>query len=429
LRHTQILPLTSYSNSREFERKNLVGVWLVILVLCLLPFERMMLPLGLRVVDIPLVLLILCALTGFLFLGQRFHFPLLMPVWLIFLASLIATMESSTHFDSILAILQEVYIYTWFIILTNVLSSFALSNLERFMKIWCVIGLMEATVTFMGMLNLGPDFFFIPPDGERALSFQGFNRAIGTDLNPNAAASYLSISFFLLLAMRWRAWLRLVFGIWLLVGIFATGSMAGLLSTIVSFAALIVVYISLEHHRIGAYWGTVFGVGVTVVALLITILWLLLSSGAGSIGGGEIQSFAIGRFSRSLESRFALIERAWSIYIESPLGTGPNSFASYKGTLHNDYLAFLFERGPLGAIGLMWLVGAALLGPLRVAFWQTEGYRRWQMLSLGAGFLACAVNAFSHEVSHFRQVWVLMAFVFATSYTLSAQLAEKRVVK
>ena len=99
MRQTQILPLMSKNNSGESESKNRVGVWIVIFVLCLLPYERLMLPYGLKVVDIALVVLILCALTGFLFLGQRIRLPLVMPMWLIIVASVIAMILSSAHFD------------------------------------------------------------------------------------------------------------------------------------------------------------------------------------------------------------------------------------------------------------------------------------------------------------------------------------------
>jgi O-antigen ligase len=93
--------------------------------------------------------------------------------------------------------------------------------------------------------------------------------------------------------------------------------------------------------------------------------------------------------------------------------------------MHNDYLAFLFERGPIGAIGWLWMVAATLLAPLRAACQCTHSQQRWQVLALGAGFLGCAMNAFTHEVSHFRQVWVLMAFLFAAVHAHSARSGEE----
>jgi O-antigen ligase len=96
--------------------------------------------------------------------------------------------------------------------------------------------------------------------------------------------------------------------------------------------------------------------------------------------------------------------------------------------LHNDYAAFLFERGPLGAIGWVWIVGAVVLAPVRAAYQSPDRYRRWRLLALGVGFLSCAVNAFAHEISHFRQVWVLMAFVFATVYAYRVRSATASAI-
>jgi len=425
---SQLVPPSSYNNTQESGGKNLASVLLVVVILCLLPLERWMFPFNLKIVDIALVLLIIC---GLMRLSSRLpiHLPLVVPVSLIIIASLIAMIASSAGSTSVLAVIQEAYIYMWFVFLTSLLASFAVSDLERFMKIWCIIALMEATVTFMGMIDIGPDIFYTSPEDGGVLSSQGLNRAIGTYVNPNAAAAYLSISFFILLAIRWPSWLRSVFGVWLFVGIVATGSMSALVSTIFSFFTLILVYLILERQRTVAFSGTVFCFATALVAfgLLITTILPSFLSVADTIVESHIFSLNLGRITRSLTSRFALINTAWSDYIQNPLGTGPNSFESL-GSLHNDYVAFLFERGPLGAIGLLLLVGATLSLPLRVAFLQKDNKRSWQVLSFGAGFLACAVIAVSHEVSHFRQVWVLMAFLYAISYSLLSQPCEKSIV-
>jgi hypothetical protein len=165
------------------------------------------------------------------------------------------------------------------------------------------------------------------------------------------------------------------------------------------------------------------GIGVGILGAVASVLGLGSVPSTGFPVGKDVALFTLtaGRFSRSLATRFALIRKAWFVYILRPWGTGPNSSVSYLATLHNDYVAFLFERGPLGAIGWLWIVGATLWAPLRTAFLNSERRRRWRLLALCAAFLACAMNAFAHEISHFRQVWALMAFVFATVYASLAQ--------
>jgi len=413
--------LTSYNTIQKSESKKRVGSWLIILVLCILPIERLMFPLSLRLVDVVLIVLILYGLTEIFFLSQRIYLPLVMPISLILVVSLITTIAGFSPSNSIVAIFQEVYIYTWFIILTNVLALFNLSGLERFTKIWCMVALVEATATIMGMLSIGPNIFYTPPIGGILMSNEGFYRAVGTFINPNAAAVYLSISFFVLLATPWPTWLRSIFGIWIFIGIFATGSLGGIFSTLIATAALTVVYLTIKHQRTSAFLGIVFGVGafVSIIALVLINILPSPSSVLGSSGETSITSVSIGRLSRSFGDRIDLIERGWSLYLTNPLGSGPNTYEVLFGVeLHNDYLAFLCERGPLGLLGWLFLVGATLIRSINVAYHQKDNFQRWRMLALGAGFLVCALNAFSHEVFHFRQVWVLVAFLFATSYKI-----------
>jgi len=413
-----------------------IGFWLSILMLCLLPIERLMLPFNLRVADFALVLLAVYGLGKAWRTRQRLVFPLLLPLWLILFSSLIATLVAYAHPDSVMAIVQEVYLFAWFIILTNVLKSFPSPDLDRLMKIWSVIALAEATIALMGMLRIGPSIFYTEPGAGPVSPSAGFSRAVGTFVNPNAAGAYLSISFFVLLATSWPIWLRSVFGIWLLAGTFGTGSMGALSSTIASLAVLAVAYPIVKNRQAAMLWGGVVGVGVGVLATMLFILgiWPSLLSGIGLDTSGQLFAITVGRFPRSLAGRLTIMEQAWSMYSLHPWGVGPaisHLHMPIGASLHNDFVAFLVERGPLGFSGWLWLVGATLLAPLRTAYQRTDRHQRWQVLALGAGFLACAMNAFTHEVSHFRQVWVLMAFLFAVGYAPNVHptrtIREKRI--
>jgi hypothetical protein len=67
----------------------------------------------------------------------------------------------------------------------------------------------------------------------------------------------------------------------------------------------------------------------------------------------------------------------------------------------------------------LWLVATGFLTCWRTARAQQELFYRWQVLAFGAAFLAMMVNSLSHEVFHFRQVWMLMAFLFASCILLA----------
>jgi hypothetical protein len=250
---------------------------------------------------------------------------------------------------------------------------------------------------------------------------------------------YLSVSFFVLLATSWPLWLRSVLGVWIFAGIFGTGSNGAMFSTLFGLLMLVVVHSITKSRQDILLWGAIIGLGASIAIIVLLVLSLsssLLSVFRFDVGEGLFLN-TLGRFSKSLTSRLDLVNWALKTYSRHPWGTGPNSFASLGASLHNDYVAFLFERGPLGFMGWLWMIGATLVTPLRAANHPVNRHRRWRVLALGAGFLACALNAFSHEISHTRQLWVLLVYLFALSYAHltqgspssrgSIELDEKRI--
>jgi len=416
--------LTLYRTGQASESRDQIGFWLLVLLLCLLPIEHWRFPLNLKPADLALMLLTLYGLLKAWQTHQRLDFPLLLPMWLILFSSLIATLVGLANPESIIAMTQEIYLFSWFIVLTNVLKTLPLSDLDRLMKIWSVIACLESVTTVMGMLRIGPSMFYRSSYEQVTMEFI---RATGTYDNSNSVAVYISISFFILLATSWPVWLRSVLGVWLFVGMFGTGSNGALLSTFGSLAVLVGVRSIVENRQDIKLLIAVIGMGAGIVAAVLFILGLSSSllSELGSGTGEPLLFQTLGRLSHSAISRFDIFRWAWKTYRRHPWGTGPNSFSS---GLHSDYVAFLFERGPLGIIAWLWMIGATLLRSLQAANQLIDKYQRWQVLLFGAGFLGCAVNAFSHEVSHMRQVWMLMAFLFALSYaTLTRQAAGSSI--
>ncbi len=413
---------TPASFQQKLRQRDHPGFWLFVLMLCLLPIERLVFPFNLKIVDAALVLLILYGLAKAMNIDQSLKFPLLLPIWLVLLASSFAMLVGTVHTNGIVAVVQEIYLFVWFIVLTNLLGTFVASDIDRLMKVWSIVAVLEATATLMGMLRIGPRifytaFFYDAPHLERAISVGGFSRGVGTYLNPNAAAAYLSVSFFVLLATSWPRRTRVMLGGWLLLGLLGTGSMGALLSTVLGLVVLVVVY-SFKWHRAVLFWTAFVSIGASVLALMVLVLslWPVELSELGFGESMGVLALTLGRLPHSLSGRLVRVENAWSIYALHPWGTGPNSFESLELSVHNDYLAFLFERGPIGAVGWLSIVGVTLLIPLRAARRSNGAHQRWQVLALGAGFLACAINSLTHEVFHFRQMWLLMVFIFSTSY-------------
>lgn len=402
---------SSYPQRRLYYR-------LSVLLICLLPVQRFMLPFGLSLADVALILLVIVSLEYFWRVRQPLHFPLAGPIWLIMVASIGATMMGLQHFDSLVAIAQEVYLFIAFLVLVNLWSRLPSADMNRLMKIWCVIAALEALLALAAMFRIGPSILYVKPTQDASADYE-IVRAIGVHANANAAAVYLSVAYFVALATRWPVWRRLIVAGTIYAGIFATGSNGALLSTAIATVILLITTSVLNGHRRGFLWG---GLICTAIALLLMFYYALQTfvdfNASRVLAARNPYLFqTLGRFAHSLSNRIHLMGWGWEVFRDYPLGIGPNAFSTIRGSLHNDYIAFLFERGPLGFLGWLWLILETLVRPLaglRVA----GKVERWQILVLAAGFLACMLNAMSHEVSHMRQVWFLMALLFALSYSV-----------
>jgi O-antigen ligase len=88
-------------------------------------------------------------------------------------------------------------------------------------------------------------------------------------------------------------------------------------------------------------------------------------------------------------------------------------------SLHNDYLAFLIERGIFGLAGLVLLYGALF----RRAAWALDAGRRQGIgaAALGAGVVATAADGFFHEVFHYRHAIVLFALLWVAADLVTAE--------
>jgi O-antigen ligase len=115
----------------------------------------------------------------------------------------------------------------------------------------------------------------------------------------------------------------------------------------------------------------------------------------------------------------------------SPLGIGPGATRPtliaeqnfYAKESHNDYLGALAERGILGVLGLLLLVGAIATRSRAIV----REPRTPELMAavprpsaLVAALMALAVSALFYEVLHFRQLWALLGIVAAL------QLAGRR---
>jgi hypothetical protein len=218
---------------------------------------------------------------------------------------------------------------------------------------------------------------------------------------------------------------RLAVYLLLVAGILSTGSNSGMVSLFVGTSAAAVMSV---YGRRGFVAGVATAAGILfATALLASSVSLSdLQRKAHSSPHGFIRD-GIGRSSVSVAQRHELLQESLVLRREGgPLGTGPVSTkprlaakrAQFVKEAHDDYLASIIERGPLGLLGLI-----ALLSGLAIRAVRSAGGR------LRPGFAAVVVRPHAlvgavagsavamavYELLHLRHMWALFALVAAVS--------------
>jgi O-antigen ligase len=383
------------------------------------------------------IVLVLLALT-------RRPRSLEVPAWpalaLILTGSLVALTLSDDPHTGLLTLLVDVYLLLLLIAVANHLQLDA-AGVRAVLVVWTVAALAWATIL------IGAHYHVLPQAlGELLQLKQNAKRASGpTGNNPNLAASYLVASFFVLLASPWprRRPLRLLAGGWVLLGELATGSLGGLISLGAGAAVLAVgAYLRAGHtaEQVRALLGAALLAGSVLVAGLLVVVGLPqlgltdVQAVSQRAQGGPLDQ-SVGRAGKTLAGRLGL----WSEAVARAgprvlVGIGPGEaktqlqIANGKinpsrvltiHSLHNDYLAYLVERGLLGLTGLLLLYGALF----RRAVWVVGSGRRLgiRAAALAGGVVATAADGFFHEVLHFRHAIVVFALLWVAADLVEAE--------
>lgn len=370
--------------------------------------------------------------------GRRLEVPAGPALALILVGSLIATALSADPRTALLTLLVDIYLILLFITVTSHLDRDP-ETLRTILLVWTGAALVWACVL------IGIHWQLLPTVVARLLNVtEDAKRAAGsTGDNPNLAASYLMTSFFVLLASPWprRRLVRWLAAAWLLLGLFATGSLGGLLG-LVAGVALFSLGAYLRGGRtprqVQALAGAALLAGSLAVSALLVVAGLPRFDLADIDAISEqaragVLSDSVGRVGRSLTGRLGL----WSAAVaktgpQAAVGIGPgtakeelqisNGTVSSKGTirfhsLHNDFLAFLIERGVLGLAGLLALYALLLWRSLHTT---ADGPPSVGMAALGAAVIANAADSLFHETWHFRHTIVLFALAW-----IAADLARR----
>jgi uncharacterized membrane protein len=254
-------------------------------------------------------------------------------------------------------------------------------------------------------------------------------RSLGSFINPNAAAGYMLISFFILLMTPYprnrllRAGLIGLF----FVGILSSGSSSGTLGTVVGLSVA-TLYWQYQRGR-AVLLGLGLGSLAAAAVIFMMLSWsLILPSIVSIMGPPDAGSplVAFGRFNEKLSARFAIWAPGLEVFPTFPLGIGPNASKTVVGiSMHNDYVAFLVERGPLGFIGLMLLI-AGMLSWLAQASKNAVGWsHHWATGALLGALVGMCIVSSAHEVTHGRPVWLLFAVIVSHARFVGAKVPTR----
>jgi hypothetical protein len=364
--------------------------------------------------------------------GKTTRVPFVVPALMITVASLIATFNAVSPGASLLTLGQDAYLFLWFVMLVNVMRS--RQELKELRIAWVVVACVVAilgVVLLVSQTHVYSLWRLIGPKG---------NRATGTFTNTNMLSSYLVLSLFLLLSLernvgRVFKWVSL--GI-LGVGLLATKSNGGIVSFIAGLAVWAPLRSWIKHRS-----PTRLAAGVLLaVAAVMTLWWLYTGWGLGSAEIKDLQKeSSLGRAAHSSEERGRIWTTLFQRWTQSPLGIGPGNSrwqevgvssrerktSYFSKEAHNDSLAYLVERGPLGLLGLvvtLVMIVVMLTNWLkqRAARGEAEDSGGSLPSAMAGAMTAWVVFSFTHETLHLRHYWLFLAMLCA----LSAREAELR---
>jgi O-antigen ligase len=342
----------------------------------------------------------------------RIHVPYAVPVAGLAVAGLIAAMAGIAPFAGVGAVMQEVFLLAWCAAVTTICRT--PEALRFVVRTWCLSATAWAVVLILTVASGQTQV----PGGRGGY---GDRARLWFD-HPNLAGNYFMLALFVVLATRYpRPPVARAFAVVaLLAAMLLAGSNTALLCLPVG--GLIIVFLRVRS-RSGA------------APAIAVVLCLVLAGGAtwSLVGKATLENvqqtdssllrYSVARTSRSAAGRESLFSSSYQLFRESNfIGIGPSSTSraleesgsSLVKEAHNDYLGTLVERGPLGIVSLLVLMGAVVVRVISAQRLPPA----WASVVPNPAALAAAAGAFTvtaltHEVLHYRHFWTFLALLAA----------------
>jgi O-antigen ligase len=395
-------------------------IWLLG-TMVLLPVDLIKLPLNMLLVDC-WILMGLPILWLFYVRGRYFiSLSYVVAMWVILLASFASTFAAPAPENSLVVILKEIYAFVWFVTLVAILTKLSVRDFRRVLLVWSGIVFLHGFI-IVGQF-LSPDIWRLTVSLAGSLKEFEIYRPSGLFVNANSAAFFQLLGFVPLVLLSPPRKQAITLGLVLLLTMLVTGSMGATLA-LTTGVIVAVTALSLSGHL--ALIIKFFAQLAVVVLILGGILVVIVSSNQRY--QEHIERILIGRSEKSSGGRFDLWQRGFDAYIEHRVlfwGVGPENFrevdrAMTDNQLHNDFIAFSVERGLLGTLGLVLFAVLAVSRAAYIVLILKKYPDRGQLVFvafLGA-IIASLVESLTHQVFHFRELWLVLAFQEAILYKM-----------
>jgi O-antigen ligase len=393
----------------------------VAVALALMALVAPKLPLHAGPIDAVMALAIFVAFLWALRSGAKLRMPFVIPMTALVATGLLAALVGASPHGGAVAAVQEIFLLVWCAAIATVCRT--PRALGIVLRAWALSATAWAALLIASVVT-----------GVTAIA--GTTGEVGTRArlffdHPNMAGNYFMIGVFIVVASGYprRLPLRIVACLILVSAMFLTGSNAALLSLI--GGGVVVLFLNLRARK-GLIQAT------AVVAVLVGGLgigWVEVAAPlvqAAQQSDNPLFRYSVGRGARSADNRESLFLSQLQLFEQGNLlGIGPAATRAALGDAaattvkeaHNDYLGTLVERGPLGALALAGLIGAAVARSVRITRRPLPPHLAKVVpvpAALVGAAAAFALTALTHEVLHYRWLWALFGVLAALHLLLRA---------
>lgn len=334
-----------------------------------------------RALIVPVILLILYNLGGFLSLIPYFHEP-----------------------DPVMFMIQSAYLAVTALLFMCVFGTNTEHRVEVALKAYTASCLFAASLGIIGYFDIG---------GTRS-AFATYGRASGPFQDPNVYGSFIIVgALFLMhnvLLGRARSMiLSLAGALVILVGVLLSGSRGSWGATILATALM--VGFTFLASRSAVFRRRILVIGFVTIGIAISAILVALSFQEVR-DLFELRASVTQDYDEGPTGRFGQQMRSIPMLIEMPNGMGPLRFRLFNEyDPHSSYINAFASYGWLGGFSFLLLVGSTVYVGFRLCLRASPVQRQAQVAF--PALLMFFLQGFQIDIDHWRHVYILLGIVWA----------------